>query len=279
MPQDIDWSAYFFSPEKNWIQRFERLTLKRFVDSQLADEAYNHAFEKISDDEWALLKKYKGGASQGGFMVTVFSNLLEDFARARFGRKRPPTWIDRLGPIWKRIFQMLCLDRLNPLEIEHRLQQESIQASDVQDAVTLIRAKISDCGGGNMLQSQWSEEDQSAQASFSSSEYGSAIDKQIQTRMVTVLVQYLEEMFDDIEPSTRHLADFKALSARIALSDDERMLLRVVYLDGTTVPKAAALLNIREHTLRRRLKAVLSRIRVCLEDAGIDYDMVLGDEA
>ena len=116
-----DWQHFVFDPKGRWIERMVRLAERRFPDAAVSGAAYNFAFENISDNDWRGLESYTGRAQPGTYLTVVFCRHLEDYSRARFGRPRPPAWLNRLGELWKRVYQMLCLERMEPGSIVDRL--------------------------------------------------------------------------------------------------------------------------------------------------------------
>src|SRR5262245_8190758 len=111
----IDWQALFFDSRAEWPARLMTRARRRYGPPPDAEAAYNHAFQAISENEWSRLSDgYRGSGTAEGFMAITFVNLLEEYAVRKYGRLRPPAWLQRLGGMWTRVFELLCLRRLEP---------------------------------------------------------------------------------------------------------------------------------------------------------------------
>jgi len=145
----INWQDHLYNPKL--MARFEMLAAKRFGgESSLAEEAYTEAISRLADPKWQQnkLQGYKGIASPSSFLTAIYKTLLEDFSRKKFGRPRPPAWLQRLGNLWVRVFKMLCLERHEPETIVDRLCHEKGETRQytVFEAIETIKERIPSCG-------------------------------------------------------------------------------------------------------------------------------------
>ena len=97
----------------------DRLAQRRFASESLSQEAALFVMERLEKDEWKLLRGYRGSARLKTYFSSVVYNLLEDFARNRFGRVRPPSWLKKLGGIWLLLYRLMCLERYTFSEAAH----------------------------------------------------------------------------------------------------------------------------------------------------------------
>ena len=61
------------------------------------------------------------------------------------------------------------------------------------------------------------------------------------------------------------------LGQKISLSDDDRLMLRLVYQENLPVTEAARLLDLPAHQVRRPLQRVIQRIGDVLAAEGVDF--------
>ena len=122
-------------PEPPWQQRvlehwelINRLAGRRFPGSALAEEAALFVLNRLAADDWRRLRAFTGESTLATYIAALSFRLLEDFARARFGRSTPPLWVRRLGGIWLTLFRLLCLERFTPDEAVALVHQQ--QAGD-----------------------------------------------------------------------------------------------------------------------------------------------------
>ncbi|MAZ65596.1 MAG: hypothetical protein CMF25_00610 [Kangiellaceae bacterium] len=87
---DIDWQTYLYDPQHNWIDRLDKMALRRFFDENVAMEAMAFVFERLKKDNYAKLNKFQGKSQPSTFLISVVRNLLEDYADHRFGTCEPP---------------------------------------------------------------------------------------------------------------------------------------------------------------------------------------------
>jgi RNA polymerase sigma factor (sigma-70 family) len=281
-----DWQLFVFDPAGQWIERMVRLAERRFPNSAVAGAAYNFAFEKISDADWRLLENYTGTARPGTYLTAVFCRLLEDYSRARFGRPRPPTWLNRMGELWMRIYRMLCLERMEPGSIVDRLAAGDARShTEVQRTIAVIRARIPDCGQsrGEVSMANPTEALESEQGATTNPE------SELSQRELTELLRALRGLLGSSaeaarNPDSRAEAAASSLAARFAklrdsleLDDEERLILKLVYQDGRTVAAAAEALDLPEHQVRRRRERAVARLRRALLAAGIGPEFLVTD--
>ena len=97
-------------------EMINRMAGRRFVQAELAEEAALYVMDGLAQDDWSRLRAFTGRSTLATYIGALTLRLLEDFARTRFGRVKPPLWIRRLGGIWMTLFRLLCLERFSPDE-------------------------------------------------------------------------------------------------------------------------------------------------------------------
>lgn len=279
----MDWQAFVFDSSANWIDRLTAIARRRFGNGSIADEAFNFAFERLSADNWNMLTQFSGRAHPGTFLVTVFTNELEDFARRKFGRPRPPAWLERLGDLWLRIFKLLCLERQEPETIVDRLCAGQLRdPNDIRQIIKTVRGKISDCGKrtGEMVTDQVPD-------------MGGDIDavadpETIITRTdLAMLFRVLNSVLRgdvNAEPphvsaaadTLAHTAFGKLASLRdaLTLSAEECLILRQIYQDNVSISAVARGLRQPDHQVRRNAQRAVTRLRDALHAAGLTADVI-----
>lgn len=285
----IDWHALIFDSATQ--ERMQRQALHRFKNETLAEEAITYAIDTLSRDGWQMLNAYDGRASAPTFLHVSIGHAFEDFHRRRFGRRRPPVWIQRLGSLWEQVFHQACLERLPTEEIISQIRKTAAEVGNsaltpeyARTIVSQVRGRVTDC------------EARSGEQAFDPSnpvlqEYASestAPADLLAEHEFSTLLEVLAEMLgsgraSDSPSLTRQmLARRERLQSALQLADEERQLLRLIYQDGCSVSEAARHLGQADHTLRRRLRALLDRLRLLLESVGLGADDILAmlrDEA
>ncbi len=264
----MDWQGFLFDPQHNWIARFEKLARRRLPDVNLADQALEFALAKMQENNWARLNKAQDLTSPHAFLLCVYRHLIEDFAIARFGKCRAPQWLQHLGHRWQTLYQRLCCERQSIESLIARCAQHRDDEHNVREICRVIKAKIPHCGSRVQFQSLDANRDDHDAAEMAAPLHTGPSQ------------QHAQQLCDEIVNALTQLLDAKnknsaALSADcfngITIDNDTRLLLRMIYQDDISLPKAAALLGIAEHNARRQIKRTLTQIAEHLQRAGFNW--------
>lgn len=279
----MDWQNFVFDSSAHWIDRLTAIARRRFGNGSIADEAFNFAFDRISANDWDLLTKFAGRSQPGTFLITVFTNELEDFGRRKFGRPRPPVWLERLGDLWLRIFKMLCLERQEPETIVDRLcAGQTRDPNDIRHIVKTVRGKIPDCGKrtGEVLTD--------AVPDFGADDYAVSAPEDLITQadlamLFNVLASLLSGDVDarqkPTSASTTALANaafsnLSQLRESLVLSPEECLILRQIYQDNLSISAVARNLQLPDHQVRRNAQRAVARLHDALNSAGLTADVI-----
>ena len=76
---DLDWHKLVLTTE--WLERIDRLALRRFGQPGLAEEAAAYVLDGLADGDWAVCRHYSGRSRPEHYLLTVINNLFEEFSR------------------------------------------------------------------------------------------------------------------------------------------------------------------------------------------------------
>jgi RNA polymerase sigma factor (sigma-70 family) len=257
----MDWQIFFFTPENDWPARLLKLARRRFPqDEVLAEEACTHVLSHLSADGWKRLGMFGGRSAPGTFLTACMRNALEDFSHARFGKPRPPAWLVRLGGLWLQVFKWLCLERTPEPAISDRLaaSQESTP-EQVRSMVRTIRARHPNCGQSLHISSLDEINDSEGRAPIDPVALDAEPEARESRSRVEQALLALAQMLGETPTQLPILA-----RADLSVSDEETILLRLIYVDGMKLAEAARAVQAPEHTVRRQLQRCLTRLRGCL---------------
>jgi DNA-directed RNA polymerase specialized sigma24 family protein len=274
--ESVDWASLFFDERAAWPDRLMSRAQRRFGDSPDAEAAYNHAFDELSRDDWARLRdRYRGTGSAEGFMTITFLNLLEEYAVRKYGRRRAPVWVQRLGPPWTQIYELLCLRRQAPESIVDLLgARDGHEPAEVRTAIREVRGRIPNCGqyvGESPMPEEPVEPAETAA--------GASPVAHLEHTELGHLLAVLQTMFtgernegDEALVASDDLADARKRIARLQdglqLPDQHRLLLKLVYQQNCSIPEAARALQMNERTARRVHTRLISALRQSLAQHG-----------
>ncbi len=251
-----------------------RLAGRRFPGSALAEEAALFVLNRLAADDWRRLRAFTGESTLATYIAALSFRLLEDFARARFGRSTPPLWVRRLGGIWLTLFRLLCLERFTPDEAVALVHQQ--QAGDprqIERAAYQLLGEIPSCGehrgdapGGG------AETDLRVGDEADCPEQEQRLTEREREQLFATLGRVV---FDEAvaDSGSRLLA--RVVAANIELAPRERLLLKLCFRDGVAVTEAGRMLGWNRFQVHGRLRRLLERLRRELARVGLEEELRL----
>ena len=247
--------------------KINALAERRFGRSPLAEEAALAVIDGLEADNWRRLRAFSGQASFSSFIAAITLRLIEDFARKRFGRLRPPLWVQSFGGIWQKLFQVLCLERVpvdDAVEMVYQCQA-FIEKNIIETAAYELLARIPDCGIHRGLEVSYEEE-----SSREDDDTGSNLDSAFEGREQKDLFQAIFQLVLGGEEGT---IDEKLLEkyrvAKLDLKAEEKILLKLCYQDGLGITEAGAMLEMNRFQVHGKMRRLLKRLHVEFERCGL----------
>lgn len=255
-----------------------RLARRRFADPALAEEAALAVMDRLRRDEWQAVRAYAGLAQFSTFLATLTVRILEDFARARFGRARPPRWLRALGGLWLELFRLLCLERMPLTEAVEYLAHRRVrdERATIEHAACVIRREVVDCGKAQAREVALDET--AAEHAMPADDDADAVSGQQRRLEEQERHQVLGLLFEALtgDKETLGARDRGLLSRlRLELSAEEKLLLRLCYRDGVSGTEAAAMLGWSRFQLHGRLRRLMMRLREEFARAGLSDELLV----
>jgi len=269
----------------------ERLAAKRFGAGGLAEEAAGYVLEKLSENDWAVFQTYKGQSKPETYLHTLTGNFLEEFSRKRFGRPRPPEWVKREGETWIRVWKMICLERCMPQSVIDLLCYDDVRdESFVKQIIQTLKARIPWCGESSReINTPVSDDENDTPMEELIPEY-STPDSKIEDEHLQSVLQMLGIMFQDgVNPANvenaadraknlsrdASVAPLRQFGDALDLSDEEWVVLRMVFENGLKFRIVADRLGMKAHEPGRLCKRALEKISFAFEQAGVKKDHII----
>ncbi|MGB5230923.1 MAG: hypothetical protein WBN83_05325 [Desulfoprunum sp.] len=245
-----------------------RLATRRFTSPALAEEAVLHVLDALEKDNWQRVRDHAGPGPFAIYLASLSWRLMEDFARRRFGRRRPPLWIRALGGIHALLFRLLCLERLDlNAAVELVAQRQELPDRDeIETAAWTILDRIIDCRAHQALEVDIAEADDCRQDH-------SAFNRFEDDDRDCFLETLFSGVFDRSDTARRNRTHTALRRLRLELSAEERLLLQLCYRDNLSVTRAGELLDLNRHQVHGRLRRLLARLRQRLEQAGLAAEL------
>ncbi|WP_310600768.1 hypothetical protein [Desulfobulbus sp.] len=255
-------------------QAVNRLAARRFPQGAMAEEAALFVMEGLARDDWRRLRAFAGRSTLTTYIVALTLRLLEDFARKRFGRSKPPAWIRRLGGIWLTLFRLLCLERLAPGEAAAMAGNGlpgPVRAAE--EAAYRILGEIPDCGARSGESVGLDETTVLPGTEDDCSHQEERLAREERHRLFAVLGRLLFDGNIGGEIDPRLLERLATIA--LPLTPEERLLLKLCYRDGVAVAEAGRLLGWNRHQTHGRLRRLLARLRQDLAEVGLEEELRL----
>lgn len=274
---EVDWPGIIFEPA--FMARMDAMAAKRFVQPVMAQEAATAMLDALAENDWQRLRSFSGKSQPSTFAYAVASRALEDFARKRFGRPRPPSWLQELGNGWVKVWYMLCLERQWPELIQQKL------AADFQDgllerAITTIKQRLPRCGEpgfGEMCVSELGLDELPDDQGDSLDAGMEAVQRSRALALLGELLGRTNDAGDSLCPSNADMESTTLMSTlreQITLSEDDRLWLTLSYEDGLSSRKIAELVGASAATVQRRLNGIRAELASALEALGLNASEV-----
>lgn len=259
----VDWKEKTLS---HW-DRINAQAVRRFGRGPLAEEAALAVINDLEADNWQRVRAFSGQASFSTFILAISTRLFEDFARKRFGRVRPPLWVQAFGGIWQKLFQALCLERLpvgDAVEIVHQ-RQVAAERTAIETAAYELLARIPDCGLARGMEVAY-EEEASLEGDGGTPGPVDTLEIREQKELFRAVFQLvLGQEPGNIGPDL--LRRYRMVN--IDLAAEEKLLLKLCFQDGLAVAEAGAMLNMNRFQVHGRMRRLLQRLQTEFQRCGL----------
>lgn len=257
----IDWASRILCPK--WLRQLDRMTARRFIDDTSAAEATTFVIEQLSADNWKRCHAFSGACRPETWLHSLAANLIEEFARKRYGRLRPPAWLAHRGATWLSIWRALCLERQPQEVIIDRLCRDGAREPEqVQGIIRTVKARLPWCGISQLpIPAEYIDDDGETVSMIDHHYSTPSAEEQLIHALEADTLLLLRDIagFEPAGEATPR--DLGQLRARIQLADDERLLLKLHFEQGLSTLAIARLLGVPSHQPGRQIRRLLVKLR------------------
>ena len=214
-----------------------------------ADDFRSIARLKLVDNDYEVLRKFQGRSSLRTYLTIVIDRAFLDYRNAQWGKWRPSAEAQRLGPVALRLEQLMGRDgftfdeAVEMLRTQHRVRES-------RDALYEMASR---------LPVRMSRKPQGEEAIGHIEDSAPAPDALVER--------------EELRP--RAVLARAALDRAIAALDpQERLIVRLRFVNGLGVVDIARTLQLEQRPLYRRLDQILTRLRHRLEADGVNAQAV-----
>jgi hypothetical protein len=172
------------------------------------------------------------------------------------------------------VYRLFCLQRLDAEEVVGLLTARAgTKAAEIREAIREIGGRVRDCrqGTGEVAVAAGDMDDTPDQGLA-----GAPASQDLEHEEFQALLEVLRIRVTGRPDDGHTKAQPASLEEALTLKDHEVLLLRLIYHEGLTIPKAAKAMRppLHEQKARRLHKALVVRVRETLQAAGLDPSTV-----
>lgn len=234
------------------LEKIDAVCRRQFYTENDRCESYIFVLDSLRAENFKRLKAFEGKSKFSTYLYSLVNSLVIDFKRQRYGRRRIPIAVAKLGKWAEAVYRMLCWqkfsidDAYDFLQIDglfkgsyEQFQQEimPIQKAPCRENPSFM--SLDDCGGDPLR--KMSDADSNP----------------------------LEELIKKLDRERRIKAVEVIRETTDALPASDQLLVRLVYGSEHPVRSAAKVVGLSASAARRRLKRLLLKYREKLLAAGI----------
>ncbi|MDB4950197.1 MAG: polymerase sigma factor, sigma-70 family [Gemmatimonadetes bacterium] len=234
-----------------WIERVAAsLSRRNGLSGDEAEDFASWAKAKLVEDDYAVLRKFRGESALTTYLTVVLTMLYRDYRVAQWGRWRPSAAAKRRGPAAVRLETLVYRDGYRwrqAADLMHSRGETDLSEDELGKLLADLPA------GSRGRPRQVGEAAMAAITDGADAEAGvhAAEAEQERQALGTALARAMQ-----------------------GLNDEDRAILRMRFWQGYSVADVARAMRLDQKPLYRRIDRLLSRLRTELEKAGISRERV-----
>lgn len=207
----------------------------------------SYAMLKLVENDYARLRKYRGDSTFRTYLTVVMQRLFLDYRTQKWGKWRPSTAAKKLGR--------------TAIELETLLYRDGIEFHEARE---MLLAQTDTALSHEAL---W---DLASQLPYR--QRAKRADEEL---LETIGVRAREDLVSRRELASRvRNVESRLFEESRRLTSEERLILRLRFDEGKTVPEIAEALELRPKALYARISRLLKRLRDALETSGVSWDEI-----
>ena len=234
------------------IDKIEATCKRHFTDENEQNESYVFILDSLKADNFRRLRAYRGQSQLTTYLYSLISTLIVDYRRKTYGRRRIPARVVKLGKWAETVYRLVCWQKFSFDDAYDILQVEDLFTGPYERYIKAIGPiREAPCRENPAFQSLNEEV-----AGVAENPHGADANP-------------LEALIDKLDRQRRGQALKIIRAATKTLSQDDQLLIRLVYGAEQPVNAVARMIGLSASSARRRLKRLLNHFREQLLAEGI----------
>ncbi len=232
--------------------KIETVCKRRFSAENDQTECYVYVIDSLKADNFKRLRAFKGKSKLNTYLYSLINSLVIDFRRKKFGRRRIPSGVVKLGKWAEAVYRFVCWQKFTFDDAYDFLRVDGLfTGSYIEFIKETEPIRKAPCRENQAFQSI----DETRKSSLKNiNDDGS--------NPLEFLIQRLDR--------ERRIKALKVIrEATAELSETDQLLVRLVYGSDKSVSAAAKVIGLPASTASKRLKSLLTKYREKLLAEGI----------
>ena len=119
------------------LERIEATCKRHFSNENDQNESYVFILDSLKADDFRRLRAFKGKSKLTTYLYTLVNSLIIDFRRKRYGRRRIPAGVAKLGAWAEAVYRLVCWQKFSYDDAYDILQVEGLFEGPYEQALHL----------------------------------------------------------------------------------------------------------------------------------------------
>ena len=232
--------------------KIETVCKRRFSAENDQIECYVYVIDSLKADNFRRLRAFKGKSSLNTYLYALINSLVIDFRRKLYGRRRIPAGVAKLGKWAETVYRFVCWQKFTFDDAYDFLRIDGLYTGSYIEFIKETEPiRKAPCRENPSFQSI----DKTHESVLKNIDDESA-------NPLEFLIQKLDR--------ERRIKALKVIRETTAgLSEDDQLLVRLVFGSDQSVSAAAKVIGLQASTAGKRLKSLLTKFRQNLLAEGI----------
>jgi len=234
------------------LAKIETVCKRCFSAENDQNECYVYVIDSLKADNFKRLRAFKGKSKLNTYLYSLTNALVIDFRRKQFGRRRIPTGVAKLGKWAETVYRFVCWQKFSFDDAYDFLRIDGLYSGSYMQFMKEIEPiKKAPCRENPVFQS---------------------IDETPESTLNNINAEGsnpLEFLIQKLDREMRIKAIKVIRETTVELSEDDQLLVRLVYGSDQSVAAAARVCGLAAATAGKRLKNLLTKYREKLLAVGI----------
>jgi RNA polymerase sigma factor (sigma-70 family) len=232
--------------------KIETVCKRRFSAENDQNECYVYVIDSLKADNFKRLRAFKGKSSLNTYLYALINSLVIDFRRKQYGRRRIPAGVAKLGKWAETVYRFVCWQKFSFDDAYDFLRIDGLYTGSYIEFIKETEPiRKAPCRENPAFQSI--------------DETHESVLKNLDDEGANPLEFLIQKL--DRERRVKALKVIRETTA--GLSEDDQLLIRLVYGSDQSVPAAAMVIGLAASTAGKRLKSLLTKLRENLLAEGI----------